>query len=214
MKITKRLSLVTAFVLVAFGVGSLVSSAQTYPALTCSVSPSSVRMNEAVTLTATGGTGTYSWSGAVANATTTTSSQFTVSYPNSGNYTVMVNSGTQGANCFVTVTNSSNSSSGSNSSSSSNLMCLPASQTANVGQMINVSATGGSGTYSWYSPDINVSNPIGTGFTATYGTPGAKTISVSSNGQTSVCTINVVGTATTPTPTTPGFPNTGGGYGR
>ena len=94
--------------------------------------------------------------------------------------------------------------------------CSPATQNAQVGQAVSVSATGGTGSYTWSSPDLTISNPSGTGFSAIFNSPGVKTISVASGGQIAVCAVTVAGTTTTPTTPvpTPTLPNTGGGFGR
>src|SRR3989344_4568499 len=207
-KITKSKVLAGVLLLATFGLASLVS-AQTTPSLTCSVSPSSatVSTNQTVTLTATGGTGTYSWSGPNVSSTGS-GSQLQVSYALPGNYVVTAVSGNQSANCFVNVTSTTPGTPGGT------LICTPGSQSANVGQTINVSASGADGTYSWSSADVNITNPIGTGFVANYGTPGIKTLTVRSAGQTAICTINVLGTVVIPPPVTPSLPNTGGGFGK
>ncbi len=203
MKKVINVALLTALVIGAFGVASM-SNAQT--TLVCNGS-ASVATNQSVTLTATGGTGTYSWSGQGLTTTSPTGSQFNVSYGNPGTYTVTVTSGTQSANCVVSVV--------STSTNTSSLSCSPVLQATNVGQSVQFSATGGNGSYTWSSPDLTISNPTGSGFSANFGSSGTKSVVVQSGSNTATCIVNVTGGTVTPfPPVVPGLPNTGGGYGR
>jgi len=181
-----------------------VGSAQTTGALSCTTNTPQVGINQTAVFTATGGTGSYSWSGDNLNVANPTGSQFSVSYPTVGTYIIHVMSGGQLAGCALTVTSS-------NSSSSNGLSCTPANQTIALGQTAYVSASGGTGTYAWSAPGLTITNPYGTGFNANFATAGAKTISVTSGTSTAVCVVNVL--ANSGTPTTPGLPDTGGGYG-
>ncbi|MDP2629321.1 MAG: hypothetical protein Q8P45_01255 [Candidatus Harrisonbacteria bacterium] len=164
---------------------------------------SPVGVNEAAILTATGGDGSYLWSGQNLNITEPTGNQFAVSYSAAGTYLVNVSSGGQTATCAVIVTGTT---------SSGNLVCSPATQTVTLGQTATFSATGGDGNYVWTAPDLTIANSNGSGFSANYASAGLKTLTVTSDGLTARCTTNVLSGAFIPT--TPGFPNTGGGYGR
>ena len=177
--------------------------AQTVTPLTCNVVSSPVNVNQAAILNAVGGNGTYFWSGQNLNVTNSAGSQFAVSYPNPGTYTVTVSSGGLTANCVVNVTTGS---------STGNLVCSPAVQNVMLGQTATLSVTGGNGAYNWSSPDLSIANPTGSGFSASYASTGLKTMTVTSAGLVTTCTVNVLGNSTFPT--TPGFPNTGGGYGQ
>ncbi len=180
-------------------------SAQTTGTLFCTTNTPQVGINQTAVFTATGGTGSYSWSGDNLNVTNPTGSQFSVSYPTVGTYIIHVMSGGQLAGCALTVTSS-------NSSSSSNgLSCTPANQTVSLGQTAYISASGGTCTYTWSAPGLTINNPYGTGFNANFATAGVKTISVTSGASTAACVVNVLANAGTPS--TPGLPNTGGGYG-
>ncbi len=181
------------------------SFAQTTPTLSCSTGSSSVNVNEVMVLTASGGTGTYFWSGQDLNVTNSSGTQFAVSYPNTGTFQVNVSSGGQTAMCNVIVSGTQ--------SSSGNLSCSPAVQSVMLGQNATFSASGGNGEYSWSSPDLTIANPNGSGFTANYASIGLKTLSVTSNGLIATCATNVFSNVVS-VPTTPGFPNTGGGYGQ
>jgi len=182
---------------------SSVGFAQTPPTLSCSVGTSSVGVGQPAILTASGGTGTYFWAGDNLTVTNSAGTQFSVSYPNAGSYLITVMSGTQTANCVVNV---------SGSVPTGTLSCLPLTQNVTLGQSIAVSATGGNGSYTWSSPELRVINPNGSGFSANYASVGLKTLTVTSAGSVATCTINVLSNSVPPI--TPGFPNTGGGYGQ
>ena len=95
------------------------------------------------------------------------------------------------------------------------LSCAPSVQSVMLGQSASFTASGGNGSYVWSSPDLTISNPTGSGFTANYASIGVKTMTVSSAGASATCTVDVLPVGTVPaTPSTPGLPNTGGGYGQ
>lgn len=204
MKMNKYLvlSIVAIFAITGLGLGSFgVAEAQVVIPLSCSVASSAVGVNQNATLMATGGNGTYFWSGQNLNVTNSSGSQFAVSYPNPGTYIVTVSSAGQSANCNVNVV--------ANALPSGNLACLPANQSVMLGQTATFSAVGGSGSYLWSAPDLLITNPTGSGFSASYSSTGLKTLTVTSAGLASTCNVNVLSRTTTP-----GFPNTGGGYNR
>lgn len=199
------LSVVTAGAVMIMSLGAL-SFAQTVTPLTCSVAQSSVATNQSVIITASGGNGAYTWSGTNLNITNGTGNQFAVSYPNTGVYPVTVTSAGQTATCSVNV---------NTTAVTGALMCSPAVQTVNQGQTASVAASGGNGIYAWSATDLTISNPTGSGFSATYGSAGLHMLTVTSNGNTSTCAINVTANGVvTPPVVTPGLPNTGGGYGK
>lgn len=198
------LSLVTVLTVVGLSFGAL-SMAQTVTTLTCSSNLSSVAVNQAEVFTATGGNGIYAWSGPNLTITNAGGNQFAVSYSNSGVYPITVTSASQSATCNMDVLPST--------VSTNALTCFPATQNVVLGGTANVSATGGSGTYVWSSPDLSIANPNGSGFSASYATIGVKTLTVTSGGLMTTCAVNVL--ASVPVVTiTPGLPNTGGGYGK
>lgn len=190
------LSLLAVFTVTGVGLGT-VNVVQAAPLLTCSVGVSSVGVNQIATLTASGGDGTYYWSGQNLNITNSAGSQFAVSYPNIGNYNVMVSSAGQTATCTVNVVAGV---------STGNLVCAPATQSVVLGQTATFSVTGGNGSYTWSSPDLTIINPNGSGFSANYASTGLKTLTVSSANLVSSCAVNVLSNGN------PGFPNTAGGY--
>lgn len=196
-KIYLVLSLVTIITVAGMSLGSL-GSAQSVPILTCSARTASVIANQAEILTASGGNGVYLWSGSNLNITNSAGTQFAVSYPNVGTYIVNVSSAGQTASCNVNVVAAP---------SSGNLVCSPAVQNVTLGQNANYSVTGGNGTYTWTAPDLAISNPNGSGFTANYASAGLKTLTVTSGNLSTICATNVLMNSYTPS-----FPNTGGGY--
>lgn len=199
------LSLLTVITVAGASIGAS-SFAQTTTTLACSVAGSSVGPNQAAILTATGGNGTYVWSGNNLNITNSGGSQFAVSYPDPGVYPITVSSAGQNATCNIHVVGTA---------STGALSCYPAVQNVTLGQTANVAASGGNGTYFWSSPDLTIANPYGTGFSASYASVGLKTLTVTSNGFTTTCAINVLsGTITPPVVTPPGLPNTGEGFGQ
>jgi len=196
------LSFVTVLTVTGMSIGAL-SFAQTVTTLGCSVNVSSVGLNQAAIVTATGGNGTYYWSGSNLNVTNSGGNQFAVSYPNSGTYPITVQSAGQTATCNVNVVGTV---------STNTLSCYPVTQNVTLGQVVSVSATGGNDVYTWSSPDLSISNPNGSGFSANYASVGVKTLTVTSGGLTTTCAINVL--ADSVATTTPGLPNTGGGFGQ
>jgi hypothetical protein len=210
MKTNKKylvLSAVTAFAVIGMSLSAL-SFAQTVIPVSCSVAGSSVGVNQVAVLTAAGGNGTYSWSGPNLNVTNAAGSQFAVSYPTAGTYPITVSSAGFSAVCSVSVVGTA---------STGTLYCSPAAQNVTMGQTAVVSASGGNGSYIWSAPDLSISNPTGSGFSASYASTGLHTLTVTSAGQTAACAVNVLlgSVVITPTtPVTPSLPDTGGGYGQ
>jgi len=188
--------MVTIVAVAGISLGGL-GSAQTVTTLTCTPGTPSVIPNQAEILTASGGNGVYVWSGANLNITNSAGTQFAVSYPNVGTYTVNVSSAGQTASCTVNVVPST---------TSGSLICSPATQNIMLGQTATYAVTGGNGTYTWTAPDLVISNPTGSGFSANYASTGLKTLTVTSGGLSTVCATNVLSSGNVPS-----FPNTGEG---
>lgn len=79
------------------------------------------------------------------------------------------------------------------------LFCSPKLLTVRAGETAMLTATGGSGAYSWNTTGATYSNYVptfqsGNTYSATYPYAGSHTITVRSGNQTDVCTINVTGT--------------------
>lgn len=80
------------------------------------------------------------------------------------------------------------------------VQCSPATQTVNVGAQTTVTATSGSGTYSWFAPESNLPSRVSetATFSVSYRTPGIKKVTVqsprgdgSSNIDSVACTVIV-----------------------
>jgi hypothetical protein len=201
------LSLVTAVATVGISLGAL-SFAQTVSPVSCSTATPTVSANQAAVFVAAGGNGTFSWSGTNLNVTNSVGSQFAVSFPNPGVYTIGVTSGGLSGNCTLTVV----------AATSGALTCSPASQTITLGQTATFAATGGNGTFTWSSPDLTITNANGSGFSASFASAGLRTVTVTSGSDTAVCAVNVLpnagGGTVVPPVVTPGLPATGGGFGQ
>ncbi|MEK7601326.1 MAG: hypothetical protein AAB480_02240 [Patescibacteria group bacterium] len=195
------LSVVTALTAMGASLGSL-GFAQTVTPLTCSVANPTVSVNQSAVITAFGGNGIYQWSGTNLNITNSAGSQFAVSYPNPGVYTITVTSAGLNASCSFTVV----------AAVTGALTCSPASQNITLGQTATYAASGGNGTYTWSSPDLTITNASGSGFSASYASTGLKTLTVTSAGNTAACFTNVLPGAVVIPPVVPGLPNTGGGF--
>lgn len=208
MQNTKKylfVSAVTTLAVVGMSFSAL-SFAQVVIPVSCSTVTSTVLPNQAVVFTAVGGNGSYVWSGTNLNITNAVGSKFAVSYPNAGVYTILVSSGGFSGSCSMTV---------SGTPTTGALACSPSVQNVSLGQTASVTATGGNSSYTWSSPDLSISNPNGSGFSASYASTGLKTLTVTSGGNVDTCQINVLANAPVVTPpVTPGLPSTGGGFGQ
>ena len=71
------------------------------------------------------------------------------------------------------------------------LTCSPGSQSAQTGQTMTFTASGGNGTYSWSAPSSSPSSGSGSSFTVSYGATGSYTVTVTSGGSSTSCTANV-----------------------
>ncbi len=175
-----------------------VSFAQTVPVLSCNPGQS-VSVGQTATIVATGGTGSFTFAAPGGNVSSVSGGVLNVSYSTAGNYTITVASGTQSATCNIVVTGT-----GTNTGT---LACSPSVQTANAGQSVTFSASGGNGFYTWSGQNLVVINPTGTSFNVSYPSGGTRMITVTSGSESASCTINVVGNVVN----IPGLPNTGGG---
>lgn len=97
------------------------------------------------------------------------------------------------------------------------LACTVSASSVGINQQITMTATGGTGSYSWSVAGM-ASNPTGNSLTVSINVPGDYRVVVVSGAQTTFCNVVVVATEF-PTPGSiespaPSFPNTGGGYGQ
>jgi len=67
--------------------------------------------------------------------------------------------------------------------------CSPSSQSAQVGERVSFSATGGDNNYSWTSPAV--AGSPNSSATAEFNSSGAKSVIVSSGGNSATCSVNV-----------------------
>lgn len=84
-----------------------------------------------------------------------------------------------------------------------NVACSPAFQSAATGQQAEISATGGSGSYTWSAPGGTPSTGSGSDFSTSYSVSGIKRVVVASAGKYVTCTVNVTAPAQTPPATQP-----------
>ncbi|MEI7720114.1 MAG: hypothetical protein WCI89_02815 [bacterium] len=84
------------------------------------------------------------------------------------------------------------------------LTCAPVYQTITLGQPVTFAVGGGSGIYNWSTPNRTY---LGTraSLTTTLQSSGVQTVTVSSDTQTAICTVNVVGTNGPVSYTTPSY---------
>lgn len=162
----------------------------------CSVNPSSAKVNENVTwdANASGGNGTYTYSWSGADTDGKTSENFTKSYSSTGNKTatVTIKSGDQTAtaSCSADITSVPN--------PNLQVSCSASPSSVQTGQNVtwDANASGGNGTYSYsWNTGQNSEN-----FTTSYNTNGSRTqtVTVTSAGNTASasCSVNVTDTPT------------------
>lgn len=77
------------------------------------------------------------------------------------------------------------------------LACSVNVPSVNVNQAAIITATGGNGSYSWFGPNLDITNSGGSQFAVSYPSAGTYPITVSSAGQTVTCDVNVVGVVST-----------------
>lgn len=73
-----------------------------------------------------------------------------------------------------------------------NLTCSPNTQTANVGQSVTVTASGGSGGYIWYALENNLSGISSPTVSVSFQSPGMRYVNVNAGGVSATCNVNVV----------------------
>jgi hypothetical protein len=151
------------------------------PTLVCAPPAQTVAIGQTANVSATGGTGTYAWSAPGGSTITGTGAAFGTSYAAAGSNTITVTSGAQTATCLVNVP----------PPAPPPLVCAPPTQTVAIGQAANVSATGGTGTYSWSAPGGTTPTGSGAAFGTSYAAAGSNTITVTSGAQTASCQVNV-----------------------
>lgn len=190
MNNTKKIYLALGLIAAVVAFGASPALAQT--ALVCTPGVSVTTPGAAVNFFITGGAGPFTISGPGITATTTTSTVFTTSFSSPGAQSFSVTSGGQAATCSVIVA----------AAGTTPVVCIPPAGAVLVGQSAVFTAAGGTGTFTWSAPDLTISNPNGTTFTASYTTPGIHQVTVrDSAGQAATCSLNVLPTSIgTPAP--------------
>lgn len=177
MKNIERISIALGLVLAVIALaGAPVASAQT-STLVCLPMTSVVAPGANVTFIANGAVGPFTFSGGAVAATTTSSNTFTTSFGSTGTQSFTVSANGQVATCSVNV----------QPASSGTVACILPAGNIVAGVPATFSASGGNGTYVWSATDLNITNPSGTTFTATYTTPGIHSLNATSNGQVGTC---------------------------
>lgn len=152
------------------------------PPVVCAPPNQTVALGAPVNLSATGGSGGYTWAAPGSTTPSATGSSFTTSYQTEGNYAVTVSSSGDTTTCYVTV---------QPPPPPTPLVCTPPNQTVAIGVAANMSATGGTGTYSWSAPGGSNATGAGATFSTAYATAGSYTVTVSSGAQTATCNVSV-----------------------
>lgn len=148
------------------------------PVPVCTPPTQTVSLNQSANMAATAGDGTYSWSAPGGSITTGTGATFSTSYAAPGSYSVTLSSGGQTSTCQVVVT-------------APPLVCAPPNQTVAIGVSANMTATGGTGTYSWSAPGGATPTGTGSSFSTSYGSAGGYVVTVTSGGVTAACNVTV-----------------------
>jgi uncharacterized repeat protein (TIGR01451 family) len=156
------------------------------PTLTCSPASQPIVVGQPVNFTASGGTGTFAWTATGGTPASGSNSTFSTTYNSTGSKTVTVTSGTQTANCGVTV------------NPAASLTCTPGTQSVTIGQTANFSANGdeGKGLYQWTATGGSPASGSGVNFSTVYTSTGTKIVSVT-NGGVSAANCSVTVTAST-----------------
>ncbi len=149
------------------------------PTLVCTPPSQTVQIGQMASVAASGGTGTYSWSAPGGSTSTGSGASFSTSYATPGANTISVVSGQQSATCTVTV-------------QTQPLACSPTTQTVEVGAIATLTASGGSGGYSWSAPDSLTDSGTGSSFSAQYLNIGTYPVTLTSGGSSVTCTVNTV----------------------
>ncbi|MFA5991610.1 MAG: PKD domain-containing protein [Candidatus Doudnabacteria bacterium] len=148
------------------------------PTVSCSASPQSVNINNAVSLTASGGDGLqYSWTVSGGAVTSYAGKSFSTIFSSPGTYTATVSSGGKSGNCSIQV----------QEPTIYTLVCTASSASVDVNESITFSATGGNAPYNWTGGGSPATG-TGNNFSTAYATAGNKTVTVTSHdGQTVHC---------------------------
>lgn len=172
------------------------------PLLSCNANPSNANIGQQINLSATGGTGSYSWSAPGGSLASSSGSSTSVTFSTSGSKSITLTSGAQTDSCPVFINAPAPPPPPPNPPPPSSVSCSANPSSANIGQTINLSASGGTGVYSWSAPGGNLTSSSGSSSQVSYSTSGSKSIIVTSGSLTSSCPVFI----NAPTPPPPPAP--------
>lgn len=153
--------------------------------VSCAPASQTTTVNQQINFTAAGGNGIFTWNAAGGNPDQGFGSSFVTRYGSAGSKTVTVSSAGQSANCDVTV----------NSGNGGALTCSPSTQNATPGQTVLLTASGGSGTYSWVAPTGSPNSGTGSSFNSSFPSTGSPHTVRLTDSTLGVVTCQVVVTA-------------------
>lgn len=148
--------------------------------LACAPASQTASTNESVAFTVSGGTGPYTWSAPGSASPSGSGTTFATSYASAGSKTVTVTNGSATATCQVIVT-----------TPPAALTCTPASQSVLTGQNAAMTASGGTGSYSWSAPGASATTGSGTSFATSYAAAGTHTVTLTSGSTSTTCQVVV-----------------------
>lgn len=153
--------------------------------LSCSPTSQNVKVGQSANFVADGGSGSYRWSAPGGNPDSTDFTKnkgFSTVYDTTGFKPVtLFDSAGRSAICNVTV-------------SQTNLnapVCSPHNQDADIDEDVDFQASGGNGIFSWSAPGSSNTSGKGTGFTTSYDDDGTYVVTVTSNGLTDSCVVDI-----------------------
>ena len=164
----------------------LTALACTAPPLTCAPLTQNALTNATVSPTANGGTLPYSWSASNStNPGPVTGTGISTAYATAGSHAITVTDSStppQTATCRAVI-------------SSGPLACAAPAYAANIGQMMSLNATGGTGNYTWAAPGSTNPGPArGGALTTSYSHSGPYNVTLTDSGPpatTATCTVTI-----------------------
>ncbi len=150
--------------------------------LQCTPPTQTIALNQTITLTATGGNGVYAWT-VPGTPSVDSRATLTTSFSTAGEHRVAVTSAGLTATCLVIVQ--------SPPPPVEQLTCTPVNSTVLPNQVVQLHATGGTGTYAWSAPAGSPATGDGAAFSTVYGSAGFHTVVVTSGPMSASCTVTV-----------------------
>ncbi|MBM3770208.1 MAG: hypothetical protein FJW27_02785 [Acidimicrobiia bacterium] len=161
--------------------------------LQCTPSGQTAALNQAVNLSATGGTGVYEWS-SVGTPSRATGRTYSTAFATHGSHSVVVTSGNATATCIVEVMAPP-----PPPPVVKEVFCSPATQSVRVNEIARLTATAGNGGFDWSgggSPATGTSATFETAFAAV----GTYPVTVTSGAAIATCQLTVTSLPTPPPP--------------